>query len=81
MRGKRGIHMSSKLVKNGMAEAGLVAMTDELYLELVITRSGVKLKSPLAPAEICKLLQNVSIDLMFNSLVKVEKPIVQPITM
>lgn len=71
--------MSNKLVKNG--HEGLIAVPDELYLELVITRSGVKLKSPLAPVEVCKLLQNVSLDLMFSSLVKVEKPMVQPITM
>jgi hypothetical protein len=61
--------MSSKLVKNG--SIGLVE-TDEVYIELVIARSGVKLKSPLPPSEVCKLLQNVATDVMFNSLVKVD---------
>jgi hypothetical protein len=60
--------MSNKLVKNGM---GLVEV-DEVFVELVIARSGVKLKSPLPPSEVCKLLQNVATDVMFNSLVKVD---------
>lgn len=62
--------MSNRLVKNG---SGLV-VPNESFLELVVTREGVKLKSPLPPQEVCKLLQNITIDLMFNSLVKVEAP-------
>lgn len=68
--------MSSKLVKNG--HMGLV-VPDEVYLELVITREGVKLKSPLPPSEVCKLLHNISVDLMFNSFVKVEQPKITPV--
>lgn len=65
--------MSNRLVKNGM---GLV-LPDEVFLELKISREGVKLKSPLPPAEVCKLLQNVAVDIMFNSLVHVEVPKVE----
>jgi hypothetical protein len=65
--------MSNRLVKNGM---GLV-VPDEAFLELVVSREGVKLKSPLPPQEVCKLLQNISIDLMFNSFVRVEPPKIQ----
>jgi hypothetical protein len=68
-------------VKNGMAELGLVTPNDEVYVELVVSRSGVKLKSPLPPAEVCKLLQNVAIDVMFQALAKAEVPRIQPITM
>lgn len=65
--------MSNRLVKNGL---GLV-VPNETFLELEVTREGVKLKSPLPPQEVCKLLQNIAIDLMFNSLVKVEVPKVE----
>jgi hypothetical protein len=70
--------MSNKLVKNGM---GLVLPNDDVpMLELVITRSGVQLKSPLPPSEVCKLLNNISIDLMFNhfqvrEISKIETPV------
>ena len=65
--------MGNRLVKNGM---GLV-VPDEVFLELKISREGVKLQSPLPPAEVCKLLQNVAVDIMFNSLVRVEVPKVE----
>lgn len=70
--------MSNRLVKNGM---GLVepVVTEEPFLELVITRAGVKLKSPLPPAEVCKLLHNIAIDVMFNSFEKVEASRIQPV--
>lgn len=66
--------MSSRLVKNGM---GLV-VTEEIFLELKVTREGVKLQSPLPPQEVCKLLQNIAIDVMFNSFVKAEPSKIQP---
>ena len=68
----------SRLVKNGM---GLVepVTNDEPFLELVITRKGVQLKSPLPPAEVCKLLQSIAIDVMFNSFEKAEVARIQPI--
>jgi hypothetical protein len=69
--------MSNRLVKNGM---GLVAsVEDEVYIELVVSRSGVKLKSPLPPAEVCKLLNNISVDIMFNSFQPAEVPKIQPV--
>ena len=68
--------MSNRLVKNGM---GLV-VSDEVFLDLKITREGVKLQSPLPPQEVCKLLQNIAIDLMYNSFVKLEPPKIQPLT-
>jgi len=56
--------MSNRLVKNGM---GLIdPAIEEVYVELVISNKGIKLKSPLPPAEVCKLLSNLSIDLMFQ---------------
>jgi len=68
--------MSSRLIKNGM---GLVQpVEDEVYVELVIARSGVKLKSSLPPAEVYKLLNNLSTDIMFNSFQPVEVPKIQP---
>lgn len=67
--------MSNRLVKNGMR----LVVPDEVFIELVISQEGVKLKSPLPPSEVCKLLQNVAIDVMFNSLQKVEVPKIQPV--
>lgn len=55
--------MSNRLVKNG---SGLVvAGADDVMLNLVVTRGGVQLKSPLPPADVCKLLNNIAIDVMF----------------
>jgi len=69
--------MSNRLIKNGM---GLVeSVEDEVYVELVISKSGVKLRSPLPPAEVCKLLNNISIDLMFKSFQPAEVARIQPI--
>ena len=69
--------MSSRLIKNGM---GLVQpVEDEVYVELVIAKSGVRLKSPLPPAELCKLLHNLSIDIMFNSFQPAEVPKIQSV--
>lgn len=67
--------MSNRLVKNGMG----LAVPDEVSTELVISREGVKSKFPLPPSEVCKLLQNVAIDVMFNSLQKVEVPKIKPV--
>jgi len=69
--------MSNRLVKNG---AGLVVQ-DEVFLQLTVSREGVKLQSPLPPQEVCKLLQNIAIDLMYNSFVRVEPSKIQPPTM
>lgn len=67
----------SKLIKNGM---GLVApVEDEIYVELVIAKSGVRLQSPLPPSEVCKLLNNISVDLMFKSFQPVEVSKIQPL--
>lgn len=65
--------MSSKLIKNGM---GLV-VPDEVYLELVVSREGVKLKSPLPPNEVCKLLHNITVDLMFANFQQAEASKIQ----
>ena len=55
--------MSNRLVKNGM---GLVSsVVDDVMLSLVVTRGGVQLKSPLPPADVCKLLNNIATDVMF----------------
>jgi hypothetical protein len=69
--------MSSKLVKNGNG-IGL-AVPEEVFLELKVTREGVRLQSPLPPQEVCKLLQSIAIDLIFNSFVKVEPSKIQPL--
>ena len=68
--------MSNRLVKNG---SGLIVQ-NEVFLELKVTREGVQLQSPLPPQEVCKLLQNIAIDLMYNSFVKLEPPKIQPLT-
>lgn len=68
--------MSNRLVKNGM---GLIdPVVEEVYIELVVSNKGVKLKSPLPPGEVCKLLHNISIDLLYSSFVKLEPPMIQP---
>lgn len=54
--------MSNRLVKNGNG----VLVPEEIYLELVISKAGIQLKSPLPPSEVCKLLSNLSIDLMYQ---------------
>ena len=59
-----------KLVKNGN---GVIVPDDSVpILELVIRQSGVQLKSPLPPNDVCKLLQNVALDVMFAALKKEE---------
>lgn len=65
--------MSNRLVKNG---SGLV-VPNEVFLELVISREGVKLTSPLPPQEVCNLLQSTAISVMFNSFARVEPPKVE----
>lgn len=62
--------MSSRLVKNGNG----VVVPEEVFLELVVTRAGVQLKSPLPPGEVCKLLSNISIDLMYQHFSTKEVP-------
>ncbi len=75
--------MSNRLVKNGMGmvkDSGLVLPgANDTLLELVVTRAGVTLKSPLPPIEVCKLLQNISTDLMFNSFQPVDPSKIQPV--
>jgi hypothetical protein len=66
-----------RLVKNGM-DGGLVSEEQPL-IELIVRRTGVQLKSPLQPNEVCKMLQAIATDLMFNSFVRVEPPLVQPV--
>lgn len=69
--------MSDRLIKNGM---GLISsVEDEVYVELIIAKSGVKLKSPFPPSEVCKLLHNISVDLMFKSFQPVEVSKIQPL--
>jgi len=69
--------MSNRLVKNG---SGLVVPgADDVMLELVITRGGVKLKSPLPPADVCKLLHNLTIDLMFTHFQPAEVPKIETV--
>jgi hypothetical protein len=64
--------MSSRLVKNGN---GLLVPDDEMpLLELVVRRSGTQLKSPLPPNEVIKLLNGISIDVMFAALKPAEAP-------
>lgn len=66
-----------KLVKNGN---GLVLPVDnDILLELVITKAGIQLKSPLPPNEVCKILNNISTDLMYQSFQPVELPKIQPV--
>ena len=61
-----------KLVKNGN---GLVVPGDDtVLLELVIRQSGIQLKSPLPPNDVCKLLSNLSTDLMFQHFQSKEVP-------
>jgi hypothetical protein len=67
-----------RVVKNGMGIVGPV-VEEEPFLELVVARTGVKLKSPLPPAEVCKLLQNIAVDILFNSFQKVEASRIQPV--
>jgi hypothetical protein len=67
--------MSNRLVKNGIA----LMEENQPFLELSVSRAGVKLKSPLPPNEVCKLLQSIATDVMFNSFVRVEVPLVQPV--
>lgn len=60
--------MSNRLVKNGLS----LVPQEELLLSLKVTRKGVELQSPLPPQEVCKLLHNIGIDLLYNSFVRVE---------
>lgn len=66
--------MSNRLVKNGMR---MVAQ-ESVFLKLTVSQAeGVKLESPLPPQEVCKLLQSIAVDVMFNSLVRVEPSKIQ----
>ena len=60
--------MSSKLVKLG--SPGLVDTSDHEVLKLVIMKSGAtSLYAPhIPPKDIAKLLMNLSLDIMFNSI-------------
>ena len=59
-----------KLVKNGN---GVLVPDDSVpLLELVVRQSGVQLKSPLPPNEVCKLLQNISVEVMFAAFKQAE---------
>mgnify|MGYP003547835893 CR=1 FL=1 len=75
--------MSNRLVKNGMGsvkDSGLVLPGDnDTLLEIVVTKAGVRLKSPLPPNEVCKLLNSISIDLMYQSFQLAEVPKIQPV--
>lgn len=64
-----------KLVKNG---SDLVMPNDEVLIELVVTRSGTQLKSPLPPNEVCKVLFNLITELLFSSFQKAEVSKIQP---
>jgi hypothetical protein len=64
-----------KLVKNGN---GIIVPDDsEPLLELVVKRTGVQLKSPLPPNEVCKLLNNIATDVMFTTIQSAELPRIQ----
>jgi hypothetical protein len=66
-----------KLVKNGN---GVIVPEDEVpMLELVITRAGIQLKSPLPPSDVCKLLSNLSVDLMFQHFQPKEISRIEPV--
>lgn len=71
--------MSNRLVKNGMGlvknDSGLVVPGDnDALLELTVTRVGMQLKSPLPPNEVCKILQSLIIDLMYQSFQPTQQP-------
>jgi len=66
-----------KLVKNG--NGVIVPGDDTVLLELVIRQSGVQLKSPLHPNDVCKLLQNLSVDLMFSHFQAREVPKIETV--
>lgn len=67
--------MGNRFVKNGNGnKSGLVLPNNgDVLLEVVITRAGTQLKSPLPPNEVCKLLQNLCTDLMYQSFQPVEQ--------
>lgn len=68
--------MSSKLVKN---ESPLHLINDEVMLSLRITQSGkIELQAPtMHPRDVCKLLSNLSFDLLYTSLQSAEIPKIQ----
>lgn len=61
--------MSSKLVKIGNGSS-IEIPNDDVVVDLKITRSGkVNLQAPLiSPKDLCKLLSNLSIDVMFANI-------------
>lgn len=69
--------MSSKLVNNG---SPLHLVNDEVVLNLKITRSGkIELQAPaMHPRDVCKMLSNLSYDLMYASLQAAEMSKIQP---
>jgi hypothetical protein len=73
--------MSNRSVKNGMGlikDSGIVLPGDnDLLLEVVVTKAGVRLKSPLPPNEVCKLLYSIGVDLMYQSFQPAEVPKIQ----
>lgn len=58
--------MSSRLVKNG---SQIEIPGDEVLVRLIIMKSGqMKLEAPMVhPKDLCKMLHNLSFDLMFAS--------------
>lgn len=77
--------MSNRLVKNGMSAvkngSGLVLPgSEDVLVELIVTRAGVQLKAPnVPPNEVCKILNSIAVDIMFSSFQPVEKSSIQPV--
>jgi len=65
--------MSSRLIKNG---SQIEIPGDEVVVRLYIMKSGqIKLEAPTVhPKDVCKMLTNLSLDLMYASLQPVEIP-------
>ena len=77
--------MSNRLVKNGMGlvkeNSGLVLPgSEDVLVELIVTRAGVQLKAPnVPPNEVCKILNSIATDIMFNSFQPAEVKKIQPV--
>lgn len=71
--------MSNKLVKE---DANKITMPGDevMLLDLKFTQSGkIMLKSPLPPKEVCKLLDDIKNDLLFEFFEPKEQPMIQPV--
>lgn len=71
--------MSQRIIKE---TGGIIDPNDAEILQLVVMKSGkIQLIAPhMNPRDVCKMLNNLSTDLMFNLFQVAEQPMIEPVS-